>query len=102
MYENFFNLELIEASLPDIFQEDKLCWIATIFEIEILLCTYKNDKKLALDAINRLIKSKSGKHMKPLSLLSIIDDMKLYENMPFIEEMNYWDISLKNLACEIN
>ena len=45
MYESMTNTQMIVGSLPEIFEQDPRCYIMTIDDLEMLLATYKKDKK---------------------------------------------------------
>lgn len=101
LYDNLFNLQLLETAMPEIFKNDELLWVATIADLEFLLCTYKNNKELALEAIDKLLIPRCDFSSEYGSVLDIIDKLKLYENKPFEGELDYWTIAMKELGKEL-
>ncbi|UOO38541.1 hypothetical protein IZU99_04635 [Oscillospiraceae bacterium CM] len=97
LYENFRNIRMIENSLPEIFNNDKNCWIITIAELEILLVTFNTDRIKFDEVLMKMLESSADRE----TLLNIIDKLKLSRNLPFVGEYDYFNKNLKRLASEL-
>lgn len=101
LYENFFNTGLIEASIPEIFEKDRCCWIMTIRDWEVLLVTYKKDSVKCSELISKLLTNKQENLTSSQSALSLLDDMKLLKNSVFEGEFDYFQMAMKRLEFDL-
>jgi len=101
LYENFFNTGLIEASIPEIFEKDRSCWIMTIRDFEILLVTYKKDSVKCSEVISKLITNKQENLTSSQSALSLLDNMMLLNNSVFEGQFDYFQMAMNRLGIDL-
>jgi hypothetical protein len=102
LYENFFNTGLIESSMPEIFEKDRSCWIMTIRDFETLLVTNKKDYVKCSEVISKLLTVKQEELNSSQSVLSLLDDMNLLNNVAFEGDFDYFQKAMEKLKYELN
>lgn len=89
LYDEFSNTNIIEESIPDIFNNDHMCYVMTIREFEILLYANKNNPTKREELISQIIEN--NKREKRLTVGSILETLSLHmENHHLEGDMDYF------------
>lgn len=89
LYESATNMQIIMASIPDIFINDKGCYIMTIEDLEMLLATYRNDREKFNKVIYTLLNNENSEG-RCESVLKVLGDYDAIGDMHFIGERDYY------------
>ena len=88
LYEFTNNTQLIMSSIPEIFDNDKECYIMSIQDLEIFLATYKNESNKFSKVVEVML-NPSSKETEYSSGLNILNDQHAINNFHFVEEKDY-------------
>lgn len=88
LYEFTNNTQLIMSSIPEIFDNDKECYIMSIQDLEIFLATYKNESNKFSKVVEVML-NPSSKETEYSSVLNILNDQHAINNFHFVEEKDY-------------
>ena len=88
LYDQFSNTAVIEAANPDIFEQDRNCYIMTIRDLEILLYYHCHQPIILKKILNDLLEQINGE--KPRRSINMIyQNESIYQNPHFKGELNY-------------
>ena len=88
LYDQFSNTAVIEAANPDIFEQDRNCYIMTIRDLEILLYYHCHQPIILKKILNDILEQINGK--KPRRSINMIyQNESIYQNPHFKGELNY-------------
>lgn len=100
LYDEFSNTAILQRSIEEIFLNDPTCYIMTIRELEILLYTYKNDKRKFELILHELILPKEDvREWKTISF--IFNKLSLTKNHHFEGQMDYFNQMIHHLANQL-
>lgn len=99
LYDDFSNTTITELSMPGVFENDYLCFVMTIRELEMLLYYHRNDKVTEQKIIDRILNAINSK-MK-INIGAIYNELSLYENLHFKGESNYFKRKIESIADNI-
>ena len=100
LYENMTNTQIIMSSIPEIFVEDRRCYIMSIDDLEMMLATYKNDRD-KFDRIVRALADNINSNIHYKSVLKVLNDYEAIGNMHFIDERDYYKKIMERLEGEL-
>ncbi len=101
LYDEFSNTAIIEQSMTDIFDRDRLCYVMTISEFEILLYNHKNNQTKSAQIISQILQNNNTQEQKQ-SFGSILDKLSLYNNNGHFEgDMNYFYKLLDHFGIQL-
>lgn len=100
LYENMTNTQIIMSSIPEIFVEDRRCYIMTIEDLEMMLATYKNDRN-KFDKIVKALAENQNSNIHYESVLKVLNDYGAIGNMHFVDERDYYGKIMKKLEIEL-
>lgn len=100
LYENMTNTQIIMSSIPEIFVEDRRCYIMTIEDLEMMLATYKNDR-IKFNKIVKMLAENETSSIHYESVLKVLNDYEAIGNMHFIGERDYYGKIMKRLEVEL-
>lgn len=89
LYETLANSQMIAASLPEIFENGKKCYIMTIEDLEMLWTTYKNDK-IKFGKIIDVLLQNHEKQKIYTSVCNILNKYQATEEDYFTDERDYY------------
>lgn len=101
LYEFTNNTQLIMSSIPEIFDNDKECYIMSIQDLEIFLATYKNERN-KFSKIVEVMLNRSSKKTEYSSVLNILNDQQAINNFHFVEEKDYLKKLIDKLEIEFD
>lgn len=96
IYETIMNEHIMQIATPEIFDNDANCYIMTIQELEMLLVTYKKDKEI-FGQIIELLKVGKSEENSFQSIMSIMYEHNVDQNVHFTGECDYFDKMVKKL-----
>lgn len=99
LYDNFSNTAITELSMPGVFENDYLCFVMTIRDLEMLLYYHCNDKVTEQKIIDRVLAAIDSK-MK-INIGAIYNELSLYENLHFKGEWNYFKRKMERIVDNI-
>lgn len=100
LYDEFSNTAIIEQSMTDIFDCDRLCYVMTISEFEILLYNHKNNQTKSAQIISQILQNNTQEQKQ--SFGSILDKLSLYNNNGHFEgDMNYFYKLLDHFGIQL-
>ena len=85
LYEFSNNTQLIMSSIPEIFDNDKECYIMSIQDLEMFLPTYKKER----GKFNRVVEEMLNGNIREAEykcVLSILNDQQATKNFHFVKE----------------
>lgn len=101
LYEFTNNTQLIMSSIPEIFDNDKECYIMSIQDLEIFLATYKNERNKFSKVVEVML-NRSSKETEYSSVLNILNDQQAINNFHFVEEKDYLKKLIDKLEIEFD
>lgn len=101
LYEFTNNTQLIMSSIPEIFDNDKECYIMPIQDLEIFLATYKNERNKFSKVVEVML-SGSSKETEYSSVLNILNAQQAINNFHFVEEKDYLKKLIDKLEIEFD
>lgn len=102
LYENITNLGLAEQAVDDTFEKDRLCFISTIAEFEILLHLWRDDMSTFTKVLTAMLNNKSTPPYGRVNITKIFMDMDLYRFYHFTGERDYFQNAMNDLKNELN
>lgn len=89
------------SSIPEIFDNDKECYIMSIQDLEIFLVTYKNERNKFSKVVEVML-NRSSKETEYSSVLNILNDQQAINNFHFVEEKDYLKKLIDKLEIEFD
>ncbi len=99
LYDEFSNTAITELSMPGVFENDYLCFVMTIRELEMLLYYHRYDKEIEEKIINEVLTAIDSK-MK-INIGAIYQELSLYENLHFKGKRNYFKRKMEYIVDNI-
>ena len=100
LYENLTNTQIIMSSMPEIFLEERRCYIMTIQDWEMLLTAYMKSKKEFNQIIDVLVNNQNSLiHYE--TVLNVLREQKALDNVYFENERNYFSKTMERMANEL-
>lgn len=100
LYEFSNNTQLIMSSIPEIFDNDKECYIMSIQDLEMFLPTYKKER----GKFNRVVEEMLNGNIREAEykcVLSILNDQQATKNFHFVKEKDYLKRIMDKLEIEL-
>lgn len=97
LYDEFSNTAIIEQGMPEIFQNDMLCFVMTIRQLEILLYLRKNDIEKFNLIIDKIIESTSP-DSEAMNFDAIFANLSIYQNPHINGKLDYIKPILQHFA----
>mgnify|MGYP001049976834 CR=1 FL=1 len=97
LYDEFSNTAIIEQGMPEIFQDDRLCFVMTIRQLEILLYLHKNETDKFNLVINKILEATSA-NGETMNFDAIFDELSIYKNMHIDYRLDYVKPILQHFA----
>lgn len=100
LYDEFSNTNIIEEAVPEIFEKDRLCYVMTIHEFEILLYAHKHNPTKRDEFITQILEN--SKRDKKLPIGSVLEAVSLHLDNPHFEgDMNYFSKLIEYLGIQL-
>ena len=100
LYEFSNNTQLIMSSIPEIFDNDKECYIMSIQDLEMFLPTYEKER----EKFNRVVEEMLNGNIREAEykcVLSILNDQQATKNFHFVKEKDYLKRIMDKLEIEL-
>lgn len=99
-YENLTNTQIIMSSMPEIFLEERRCYIMTIQDWEMLLTAYMKSRREFNQIIDVLVNNQNSIiHYE--TVLNVLKQQEALDNMYFENERDYFSKTMERMANEL-
>lgn len=100
LYDEFSNTGIIEKSLRSVFEADRLCFIMTIREFEILLYLHCNDQSKFDQVIKKICECIEGSSIDK-NIGAILESMSIYDNIHLKGSRDFFSSQLRKIRVMI-